>query len=59
LHRRKNGIIVLAIEEYLDRHAPELLKEEAREQSLLANRMDMAEEVAAWDGSRDSSGWQS
>jgi len=59
LHRRKNGIIVRAIEEYLEHHAPDLLQEEAREQSLLASRMDMADEATAWESSHDSRGWQS
>jgi len=58
LHRRKNGIIVHAIEEYLDSHAADLLKEEAREQSLLASRMDLADEGEAWEHSRDTNGWQ-
>ncbi len=58
-HRRKNGIIVRAIEEYLDHHAPDLLKEEAREQSLLANKMDQVDPCEAWAESHDSNGWQS
>jgi len=58
LHRRKNGIIVHAIEEYLDSHAADLLKEEAREQSLLASRMDLADKDEAWEHSHDTSGWQ-
>jgi len=58
LQRRKNGIIVRAIEEYLDHHAPDLLKEEAREQSLLANQTDQIEETTAWENSHDKRGWQ-
>jgi len=58
LHRRKNAIIVHAIEEYLDHHAPDLLKEEAREQSLLANKMDQADDATAWENAHDTSGWQ-
>ncbi len=38
LHMRKNGVVVRAIEEYLDKHSDNLLKEEARKQSLFANR---------------------
>jgi len=58
-HRRKNGIIVHAIEEYLDHHAPDLLKEKAREQSLIANQMDNIDEADAWEGAHDLQGWQS
>jgi len=58
LHRRKNGIIVHAIEEYLERHAGELLCEEAQHQSLLAARLDSASEVETWESAHDESGWQ-
>jgi len=57
LHRRKNGIIVRAIEEYLDSHAEDLLTEEARAQSLLASQKDSADDEA-WEQSHDRSGWQ-
>jgi len=59
LHRRKNGIIVHAIEEYLDHHAPDLLKEEAKKQSLLANKMNTLDEIKAWESSHDDNSWQS
>ena len=58
LHRRKNGIIIHAIEEYLDNHAADLLREDARKQSLLASRMDSADEGEAWESSHDTNGWQ-
>jgi hypothetical protein len=58
LHRRKSGIIVHAIEEYLDNHAPDLLGEEARVQSLLASQMDLAGEGEAWGDAHDTRGWQ-
>jgi len=59
LHRRKSGIIVHAIEEYLDNHACDLLGKEAKEQSILASRMDKINETQAWeDSSHDISGWQ-
>ncbi|PCI41422.1 MAG: hypothetical protein COB41_10630, partial [Proteobacteria bacterium] len=57
LHRRKNGIIIHAIEEYLDSHAPDLLKEEAKVQSLFANQMDLAGEDKAWEDAHDTRGW--
>jgi len=57
LHRRKNGIIVLAIEEYLDKHADELLQDEARQQSLLACRMDSSDEAELWEAAHDETGW--
>ena len=59
LHRRKNGIIVHAIVDYLDRHAELFLREEAAQQSLLASRLDASEEIDGWESSHDSSGWQS
>jgi len=58
LHRRKNGIIVHAIEEYLERHAAELLREDAARQSLIAARLDSADEVELWESAHDASGWQ-
>jgi len=59
LHRRKNGIIVHAIEEYLERHAAELLCEDAQRQSLLATRLDTGnDEAAQWESAHDESGWQ-
>jgi len=57
LHRRKSGIIVHAIEEYLDSHAPDLLKEEAKAQSLLSKQMDLAGEDEAWEDVHDTRGW--
>lgn len=57
LHRRKNGIIVRAIEEYLDSHTEDLLKDEARAQSLLASRAECSD-GEAWEQSHDRSGWQ-
>jgi len=58
LHMRKNGIIVRAIEEYLDKHSNNLLKEEARKQSLLVNRLDPTGECKAWEQSHEAGGWQ-
>ncbi|MDQ6957658.1 MAG: hypothetical protein Q9M24_00945 [Mariprofundaceae bacterium] len=58
LHMRKNGIIVRAIEEYLDKHSDNLLKGEARKQSLLVSRLDSADESKAWEQSHEASGWQ-
>ncbi|MDT8377222.1 MAG: ribbon-helix-helix domain-containing protein [Mariprofundaceae bacterium] len=58
LHRRKNGIIVRAIEEYLEKHADTLLQEEARKQSLLASSQDCANEDELWESAHDDSGWQ-
>lgn len=58
LHRRKNGLIVRAIEEWLERHAGELLQDEAREQSLLASRLDEKSEADAWGGAHDDRGWR-
>lgn len=58
LHMRKNGIIVRAIEEYLDKHFDNLLKEEARRQSLLVNRLDSTDECEAWEYSHEASGWR-
>jgi len=58
LKRRKNGIIVHAIEEYLETHADELLKDDARRQSLLAKRMDAADEATLWESAQDDSGWR-
>jgi len=58
LHMRKNGIIVRAIEEYLDKHSDNLLKEEARKQSLLANHLDSTSECEAWEQSHEAGGWQ-
>jgi len=58
LHRRKNGIIVHAIEEYLEKHAGDLLQDEASQQSLLASRMDAAEEAELWEAAHDETGWQ-
>jgi len=57
LHRRKNGIIVHAIEEYLEKHAGELLQDEARQQSLLACRMDASDEAELWEAAHDETGW--
>lgn len=57
LHRRKNGIIVHAIEEYLDRNSAILLQEEARQQSMLASQLDAAAENIAWEDSHDDTGW--
>lgn len=59
LHRRKNGIIIHAIEEYLDNNAKELLQEEARQQSLLASKLDAMDENRAWEESHDEAGWHS
>jgi len=57
LHRRKNGIIVRAIEEYLDSHTEDLLKDEARAQSLLVSRAECLGDDA-WEQSHDRSGWE-
>ncbi|MDX8409269.1 MAG: hypothetical protein R8J84_04385 [Mariprofundales bacterium] len=58
LHRRKSGIIVHAIETYLDQYADVLNIDKAREQSLLTNRLDKSDEVAAWEALHDTHGWQ-
>jgi len=58
LNMRKNGIIVRAIEEYLDKHSDNLLKGEARKQSLLASRLDSTDECKAWEQSHEAGGWQ-
>jgi len=58
LKRRKNGIIVHAIEEYLEKHADELLKEDAERQSLLARRADAGDEGELWQAAHDDRGWQ-
>ncbi|NWF39482.1 ribbon-helix-helix protein, CopG family [Mariprofundus sp. NF] len=59
LHRRKNGIIVRAIEEYLEKHSDTLLQEEARKQSLLVSSQDGVNEDELWESAHDDSGWQS
>lgn len=59
LHRRKNGIIVRAIEEYLEKHSDTLLQEEARKQSLLVSSQDGVNEDELWESAHDNSGWQS
>jgi len=58
LHRRKNGIIVRAIEEYLERHTDDLLRDEARRQSLLASRYQADAETDDWETAHDQSDWQ-
>jgi len=58
LHMRKNGIIVRAIEEYLDKHSDTLLQEEAKQQSLRVSRLDSAEECEAWEQSHEADGWR-
>jgi len=58
LHMRKNGIIVRAIEEYLDKHSDNLLKEEACKQSLRVSRLDSADECEAWGQSHEAIGWK-
>ena len=54
--RRKNWIIVHALEDYLDRHEARSLAAEARRQSLLASEGPRAEDDA-WASVADTSGW--
>ncbi len=56
LHRRKNGIIIHTIEEYLDKNAAKLLQEEAQKQSLRTNQLDAMDENSAWEDSHDEMG---
>jgi len=58
-HLRKNGLIVRAIEEFLDEHADRLLSEDARRQSILASKSDRKSETEDWEKAHDSRGWQS
>ncbi|MBV8801564.1 MAG: hypothetical protein JO131_01115 [Gammaproteobacteria bacterium] len=55
LHRGKNWIIVKALEEYLKHFNQETLQQEAKRQSLLANKEDQVH--SAWDEDADISGW--
>ena len=52
----KNGIIIHAIREYLDRQEASQLAEQARRQSLLSAEYDAKVEDDRWDGLADDSG---
>ena len=54
--RRKNWIIVHALEDYLDRHEALSLAAEARRQSLLGSKKPQADEDA-WASVADTTGW--
>lgn len=57
LHRGKNWIINHALQEYIHSVLDEKLIEEAKRQSLLARRLDQAEEDH-WEDNLDDTGWK-
>ncbi len=58
MHMRKNGLIVRAIEEFLERHGEEWMRTEARRQSLRASRLNGHEECEAWERAIDDADWR-
>ena len=58
LHRRKNWIIVHALEMYLKKIHFDDLAAEARRQSLLAAKEDNAKEMQLWEDNTDITGWE-
>ena len=57
-NRRRNAVIVRAIEDYLDLNETELLKAEARRQSLLASEQTHPEDEAWPELAADDTGWK-
>ena len=58
MHMRKNGLIVRAIEEFLQRHGEEWMRAEARRQSLRASKTPQNDESEAWERTADDADWQ-
>ncbi len=56
-NRRRNAVIVRAIEDYLDLNEMELLKAEARRQSILASKQTHPEDEAWPELAADDTGW--
>ena len=57
-NRRRNSVIVRAIEDYLDLNEPELLRAEARRQSLLASKQTHPDDEAWPELAADDTGWK-
>lgn len=57
-NRRRNSVIVRAIEDYLDLNETELLRAEARRQSLLASKQTHPEDEAWPELAADDTGWK-
>ncbi len=57
LHRGKNWIIVQALQLYINQTLNTQLIEEARQQSLRANKADKPED-ASWEDEMDDSAWR-
>jgi predicted transcriptional regulator len=55
LHRGKNWIIVKALEEYLGNMDKQMLRAEAKRQSIIATQA--AKKNEAWDEDTDTTGW--
>ena len=56
-NRRRNSVIVRAIEDYLDLNEIESLKAEARRQSLLVREQQHPEDEAWLELAADDTGW--
>ena len=57
LKKRKNWIVIQALEEYLQKRHRAALAVEARRQSLLAGSQS-ADDAEFWEKQADTSGWQ-
>ena len=57
-NRRRNSVIVRAIEDYLDLNQIESLRAEARRQSLLASKQTQPEDEAWPELAADDTGWK-
>ena len=57
-NRRRNWVVVRAIEDYLDLNEIESLKAEARRQSLLASKQTHPDDEAWPELAADDTGWK-